>query len=212
LQGTYETFMGAARQHFGGTLAGRLLLTSGCGGMSGAQPLAGKLAGASTLVVEVDQARIDRRIASGYCDAATSDLDEAIKLWFAARDARKPLALALCANSAVVLPELVRRGIVPDIVTDQTYCDPLKGYVPAELTVEQARAMRKDAPEKLMALARKSTAAHFQAKPRRLVSRMCSGWDRSSISSSGLYSAKAWGRSVGSRFPVIRRTFTRSTR
>jgi urocanate hydratase len=163
LQGTYETFMGAARQHFGGTLAGRLLLTSGCGGMSGAQPLAGKLAGASTLVVEVDQARIDRRIASGYCDATTSDLDEAIKLWFAARDAKKPLALALCANSAVVLPELVRRGIVPDIVTDQTYCDPLKGYVPVELTVEQAKAMRKDAPEKLMELARKSTAVHFQA-------------------------------------------------
>jgi urocanate hydratase len=163
LQGTYETFMGAARQHFGGTLAGRLLLTSGCGGMSGAQPLAGKLAGASTLVVEVDQARIDRRIASGYCDGKTSDLDEAIKRWLAARDAKRPLALALCANSAVVLPELVRRGIVPDIVTDQTYCDPLKGYVPAELTVEQAKAMQNDAPEKLIALARKSTAAHFQA-------------------------------------------------
>jgi urocanate hydratase len=163
LQGTYETFMGAGRQHFGGSLAGRLLLTSGCGGMSGAQPLAGKLAGASTLVVEVDQARIDRRITSGYCDASTSDLDEAIARWLAARDSRQPLALALCANSAVVLPEFVRRGIIPDIVTDQTYCDPLKGYVPAELTVEQARAMQKDSPTKLMALARKSVAAHFQA-------------------------------------------------
>lgn len=163
LQGTYETFMAVARQHFGGTLAGRLLLTSGCGGMSGAQPLAGKLAGAATLVVEVDQARIDRRIASGYCDATTDNLDDAIARWLAARDARQPLALALCANSAVVLPELARRGIVPDIVTDQTYPDPLKGYVPAELSVEQARAMRQDDPAKLMALARQSVATHLRA-------------------------------------------------
>ncbi|HUN97578.1 MAG TPA: urocanate hydratase [Bradyrhizobium sp.] len=163
LQGTYETFMAVARRHFGGSLAGRLLLTSGCGGMSGAQPLAGKLAGASTLVIEVDQARIDRRIASGYCDATTSDLDEAIRRWQSARDERRPLALALCANSAVVLPELARRGIVPDIVTDQTFPDPLKGYVPAELTVEQARAMRRDNPDRLMALARQSVAAHCRA-------------------------------------------------
>jgi len=163
LQGTYETFMAVARRHFGGTLAGRSLLTSGCGGMSGAQPLAGKLAGASTLVVEVDQARIDRRIASGYCDATTSKLDEAIARWWAARDAKQPLALALCANSAVVLPELARRGIIPDIVTDQTFPDPLKGYVPAELTLEQARAMREDDPARLMALARQSVATHVRA-------------------------------------------------
>lgn len=163
LQGTYETFMAVARRHFGGSLAGRLLLTSGCGGMSGAQPLAGKLAGASTLVIEVDQARIDRRIANGYCDATTSDLDEAIERWRRARDARQSLALALCANSATVLPELGRRGIIPDIVTDQTFPDPLKGYVPAELTVEQARAMRQDDPGRLMALARQSVAAHFRA-------------------------------------------------
>lgn len=163
LQGTYETFMAVARRHFGGSLAGRLLLTSGCGGMSGAQPLAGKLAGASTLVIEVDQARIDRRIASGYCDATTSDLDEAIERWRRARDARQSLALALCANSATVLPELGRRGIIPDIVTDQTFPDPLKGYVPAELTVEQARAMRQDDPDRLVVLARQSVAAHFRA-------------------------------------------------
>jgi urocanate hydratase len=163
LQGTYETFMAAARQHFGGTLVGRLLLTSGCGGMSGAQPLAGKLAGASTLVIEVDQARIDRRIASGYCDATTSDLEEAIGRWQAARDERRPLALALCANAAVVLPELLRRGIVADIVTDQTFPDPLKGYVPAELTVEQTWAMRERDPMRLVALARQSVAAHVRA-------------------------------------------------
>jgi urocanate hydratase len=163
LQGTFETFMAIARQHFGGTLAGRLLLTSGCGGMSGAQPLAGKLAGASTLVIEVDLARIERRIASGYCDAATDNLDDAIAQWQEARDARRPLALALCANSAVVLPELARRGIRPDIVTDQTFPDPLKGYVPAELSLEQARAMRTSDPEKLIALARNSVATHLRA-------------------------------------------------
>jgi urocanate hydratase len=163
LQGTFETFMAIARQHFGGTLAGRLLLTSGCGGMSGAQPLAGKLAGASTLVIEVDQGRIDRRIASGYCDATTDSLDDAIAQWQAARDARRPLALALCANSAAVLPELAKRGILPDIVTDQTFPDPLKGYVPVELSLEEARAMRTGDPQRLIALARKSVAAHVRA-------------------------------------------------
>ena len=163
LQGTFETFMAIARQHFGGTLAGRLLLTSGCGGMSGAQPLAGKLAGASTLVIEVDPARIERRIATGYCDEATDDLDDALTRWTAARDARRPLALALRANAAVVLPELVKRGIVPDIVTDQTFPDPLKGYVPAELSLEEARAMRKDDPPTLIALAKTSVAAHLRA-------------------------------------------------
>jgi urocanate hydratase len=163
LQGTYETFMAIARTHFGGTLAGRLLLTAGCGGMSGAQPLAGKLAGAATLVVEVDQARIDRRIASGYCDISTDNLDEGIRLWLAARDERRPLALALRGNAAAVLPAIAERGIVPDIVTDQTFPDPLKGYVPVELSVEEARTMRTSDPERLMALARGSIAVHVRA-------------------------------------------------
>jgi urocanate hydratase len=163
LQGTYETFMAVARSHFGGTLAGRLLLTAGCGGMGGAQPLAGKLAGASTLVVEVDQVRIDRRIASGYCDRSTDDLEEAMRLWQAARDQRRPLALALRANAAAVMPAIAERGIVPDIVTDQTFPDPLKGYVPAELSLEEARAMRKSDPEKLIGLARRSVAVHLRA-------------------------------------------------
>ena len=126
LQGTYETFMAIARRHFGGSLARRLLLTSGCGGMSGAQPLAGKLAGASTLVVEVDEERIERRIATGYCDRKTADLNEALRLWIEARDKREPLALSLCGNAAAVLPEIERRGITPDIVTDQTFPEPLK--------------------------------------------------------------------------------------
>ena len=163
LQGTYETFMAVARSHFGGTLAGRLLLTAGCGGMGGAQPLAGKLAGASTLVVEVDQVRIDRRIATGYCDRSADDLEEAIGLWQAAGDQRRPLALALRANAAAVLPAIAERGIVPDIVTDQTFPDPLKGYVPAALSLEEARDMRKSDPEKLIALARRSVAVHLRA-------------------------------------------------
>jgi urocanate hydratase len=163
LQGTFETFAAIAREHFGGTLAGKTLLTAGCGAMGGAQPLAGKLAGAATLVVEVDQARIDRRIASGYCDAATGDLDEALALWQAARAERRPLALALCANAAAVLPALAARGITPDIVTDQTFPDPLKGYVPLELSPQQARATRASDPQKLIALARASLAAHVRA-------------------------------------------------
>jgi urocanate hydratase len=163
LQGTYETFMAIARTHFGGTLAGRLLLTAGCGGMSGAQPLAGKLAGASTLVVEVDRSRIDRRIASGYCDRSTDNLDEAIRLWQDAREERRPLALAVRGNAAAVLPAIAARGIVPDIVTDQTFPDPLKGYVPAELSLEEARTMRTRDPDKLMMLARRSVAAHVRA-------------------------------------------------
>ena len=163
LQGTYETFMAVARSHFGGTLAGRLLLTAGCGGMGGAQPLAGKLAGASTLVVEVDQVRIDRRIGTGYCDRSTDNLEEAIRLWQAARDHHRPLALALRANAAAVMPAIAERGIVPDIVTDQTFPDPLKGYVPAELSLEEARDMRKSDPEKLIALARRSVAVHLRA-------------------------------------------------
>ena len=163
LQGTYETFMAAARAHFGGTLAGRLLLTAGCGGMSGAQPLAGKLAGASTLVIEVDQARIDRRIASGYCDRSTDNFDEAIALWQAARDERRPLALALRGNASTVLPAIAERGIVPDIVTDQTFPDPLKGYVPSDLSIDEARAMRTSDPEQLIALAQRSVAQHVRA-------------------------------------------------
>jgi urocanate hydratase len=163
LQGTYETFAAIAREHFGGTLAGKTLLTAGCGAMGGAQPLAGKLAGAATLVVEVDQTRIDRRIASGYCDVATGDLDEALSLWQAARAERRPLALALRANAAAVLPALAARGVTPDIVTDQTFPDPLKGYVPIELSPQQARAMRDSDPQGLVALARASLAAQVRA-------------------------------------------------
>jgi len=107
--------------------------------------------------------RIDRRIGTGYCDRSTDNLEEAIRLWQAARDHHRPLALALRANAAAVMPAIAERGIVPDIVTDQTFPDPLKGYVPAELSLEEARDMRKSDPEKLIALARRSVAVHLRA-------------------------------------------------
>ncbi len=199
LQGTYETFMAIARQHFGGSLAGRLLLTSGCGGMSGAQPLAGRLAGASTLVVEVDEARIDRRIATGYCDQKSHDLDKALRLWIEARDKRQPLALALCANAAAVLPEIARRGIMPDIVTDQTYPDPLKGYIPVELSLDAARAMRRSDPERLIALARNSLATHTRA--------MLGFMDRGSVVFEYGNSLRAEARSAGVQDAFRMRSF-----
>lgn len=163
LQGTYETFMSAGRNYFGGSLEGRLLVTAGCGGMSGAQPLAGQMAGAATLVVEVDRARIERRIATGYLQEYTDDLDDALARLQAAQMARKGISVGYLGNVADVLPELVKRGITPDIVTDQTYPDPLKGYVPSGYTVEQAKAAQKGDAEKLMADARKSIVAHVSA-------------------------------------------------
>ena len=164
LQGTFETFMAIARQHFGGTLAGRLLLTSGCGGMSGAQPLAGKLAGRFDAGDRgrsgAHRSPYRQRLLRCH-DRQSRRCDRAMA---AARDARRPLALALCANAARRAAGIgASAAFVPDIVTDQTFPDPLKGYVPAELSLEQARAMRKDDPEQLMALARKSVADHVRA-------------------------------------------------
>ena len=161
LQGTYETFMAIARRHFGGSLAGRLLLTSGCGGMSGAQPLAGKLAGASTL-----SSRWTRPASTvvSQLDIATK-VDDRTRLSPVDRCARQTgaAALALCANAAAVLPEIARRGITPDIVTDQTFPDPLNGYIPVELSLDDARAMRKSDPERLIPLARRSVAIHLRS-------------------------------------------------
>ncbi|MEA3246406.1 MAG: urocanate hydratase, partial [Gemmatimonadota bacterium] len=132
VQGTYETFGAMARRHFGGSLAGRLVVTAGLGGMGGAQPLAATMQGAAILCVEVDQARIDKRLATRYCDKATASLDEALAWLDAARAAKRGLSVGLLGNAAEVLPELVRRGVTPDIVTDQTSAhDMLNGYVPA---------------------------------------------------------------------------------
>jgi urocanate hydratase len=147
LQGTYETFAECARQHFGGSLAGRLVVTAGLGGMGGAQPLAATMNGAAFLGVEVDPARIRRRVETGYCDEWTDSLDEALRRVEAARSGKRPLSVALLGNIAEVLPELLRRGVAVDALTDQTAAHDLRvGYIPAGHTVETAAAFRERDP------------------------------------------------------------------
>jgi len=147
VQGTYETFAACARKHFGGDLKGRLVVTGGLGGMGGAQPLAATMNGGAILCIEVDPHRIDRRIATGYLMQKTDDLDEALRLLGAAQAAGEPLSVGLLGNCAEVLPELVRRDITPDIVTDQTSAhDELHGYVPDGLTLAEAADLRRDDP------------------------------------------------------------------
>ncbi len=147
VQGTYETFAACARKHFGGDLKGRLVVTGGLGGMGGAQPLAATMNGGTILCIEVDPARIERRITTGYLMQKTDDLDEALRLLDAARRAGEPLSVGLLGNCAEVLPELVRRDITPDIVTDQTSAhDELNGYVPDGMTLAEAAQLRRDDP------------------------------------------------------------------
>jgi urocanate hydratase len=164
LQGTYETFAAAARRHFSGDLSGRFLLTGGMGGMGGAQPLAATMNGGTMLCVEADPARIQKRLDTGYCDRMVSSLDEALLLIDEARASRRPLSVGLAGNCAEVLPELVRRGITPDLVTDQTSAhDPLNGYIPAGLTIQQAAELRVADPQAYIARAMDSIAAHVEA-------------------------------------------------
>ncbi|MGZ8413560.1 MAG: urocanate hydratase [Gemmatirosa sp.] len=164
VQGTYETFAAVADRHFGGTLAGRLVLTAGLGGMGGAQPLAGTMNGAVVLGVEVDESRIDKRLATGYCDRKAHDLDEALALVDHARRTGAALSVGLVGNAADVLPELVRRGIVPDVVTDQTSAhDMLHGYVPAGLTLAEAAALRTDGPAEYLRRSTASAVRHVAA-------------------------------------------------
>ncbi|SVC64109.1 uncharacterized protein METZ01_LOCUS316963, partial [marine metagenome] len=136
LQGTYETFGAMAREHFGSSLKGRWVLTGGMGGMGGAQPLAATMNEGSILVVEVDPARIQRRLDTGYCDRMTGDLNEALEWTRGAAERGEALSVGLVGNCAEVIPEIARRGIVPDLLTDQTSAhDPLNGYVPAGLSL-----------------------------------------------------------------------------
>ncbi len=165
LQGTYETFVAAARTHFGcDSLAGRLVLTAGLGGMGGAQPLAVTMSGGVSIAVEVQRERIARRLQTGYCQQATDSLDEALAL---ARDSVAqgvPLSIALHGNAAEVLPEVLRRGVVPDLVTDQTSAhDPLEGYVPHGMSYEDAIALRVRDPERYRAASLDSMARHVEA-------------------------------------------------
>jgi urocanate hydratase len=164
LQGTYETFAEAARQHYGGSLRGRLVLTAGLGGMGGAQPLAATMNEGVMIAVDVDRDRIRKRLETKYCDTQCEALDEALAL---ARDAQKngrALSIGLVGNAADVLPEFVKRGIVPDLVTDQTSAhDPLNGYVPNRMSYEDALRLRMSDPPRYMAEARRSMGEHVRA-------------------------------------------------
>jgi urocanate hydratase len=164
LQGTFETFAAAARKHFSGTLEGRILLSGGMGGMGGAQPLAATMNGAAFLGIDVDPERIRRRIDTGYLDSMTDSLDDAWRKLTTAADQRKALSVGLIGNCADVLPEMVHRGWIPDVVTDQTSAhDPLRGYIPRGLSLEQAALLRKSAPEDYSRRSIESIAIHVQA-------------------------------------------------
>src|ERR1700690_1591094 len=164
LQGTYETFAAAARKHFGGTLAGKLVVTGGMGGMGGAQPLAATLNGAAFLCVEADPERIKRRVKTGYCDVMVNDLDEALRILKNAVRKREATSVGLVGNCADVIPELARRGVVPDLLTDQTSAhDPIGGYIPQGLDVAQADELRKKDPKQYVERAMDSIAVHVRA-------------------------------------------------
>ena len=164
LQGTYQTFVAIAEQRFGGSLRGTLTLTGGLGGMGGAQPLALTMNDGVALVVEVDAERIARRIDNGYLDEAANDLDDAISRVQAARSEGRPLSVGVEGNAADVFPELLRRGVDIDIVTDQTSAhDPLNGYVPHGYTLEEAVELRRSDPETYIKAARQSMAVHCEA-------------------------------------------------
>ena len=164
LQGTYETFAEVARQHYGGDVSGKWFLTAGLGGMGGAQPLAATMAGASCLVVECRPSRIEMRLKTGYLDRMATDLEEALAVIDAACRARKPVSVGVLGNAAEVLPELVRRDVRPDAVTDQTSAhDPVNGYLPKGWTLEEWDARRGSDPAAVAAAAKRSMAEHVRA-------------------------------------------------
>jgi urocanate hydratase len=164
VQGTYETFVEMGRQHYDGSLAGRWLLTAGLGGMGGAQPLAAVMAGASCLAVECQPSRIEMRLRTGYLDKASENIDEALALIEQSCADKKPLSVGLLGNAADVLPELYRRGVRPDLLTDQTSAhDPVNGYLPQGWSLEQWAEGRERDPKSVEAAARKSMAVHVRA-------------------------------------------------
>jgi len=164
VQGTFETFAAAANQHFGGSLRGRLIVSGGMGGMGGAQPLAATLNDACFLGVDVDPARIEKRLKTGYCDRMTSNLDEALAIVNEARQQGQAISVGLVGNCADVLPEMVRRGIVPDILTDQTSAhDPLQGYVPNGMPLADALALRCSNPDEYQRRSFDAMAQHVRA-------------------------------------------------
>jgi urocanate hydratase len=164
IQGTYETFASVARGHFGGTLRGKILVSGGLGGMGGAQPLAATMAGAAFLGVEVDPQRIQKRLKTGYCDRISWDLEEALALVQDAAKRGEALSVGLVGNCAEILPELVQRGFTPDVLTDQTSAhDPLNGYIPAHLSLDEAARMREQNPAEYLRRSMDSIATHVRA-------------------------------------------------
>jgi urocanate hydratase len=164
LQGTYETFASCAQKHFGGSLTGKFVVTSGLGGMGGAQPLAATMNGAAFLGVEVDPKRIKKRIDTGYCDIMTDNLDEALKIVLEAKEKKIARSVGLVGNAGEILPGILKRNVIPDIVTDQTSAhDMLNGYIPMGMKLEEALELRKTSPEKYIELARKTVVIHCKA-------------------------------------------------
>ncbi|PEJ54523.1 urocanate hydratase [Bacillus sp. AFS002410] len=164
LQGTYETFGEAAKQHFGGSLKGTITITAGLGGMGGAQPLAVTMNGGVVIGIDVDETRIQRRIDTRYCDVLTHDLEEALKLATEAKNEGKALAIGLVGNAAEILPQLVERNFVPDLITDQTSAhDPLNGYLPIGMTMEEGKKLRVENPDEVIKRAKHSMAVHVEA-------------------------------------------------
>ncbi|MED0666127.1 urocanate hydratase [Bacillus badius] len=164
VQGTYETFAELAKQHFNGTLKGTLTVTAGLGGMGGAQPLAVTMNGGVCIAMDVDETRIDRRIETRYTDVKTNSLEEAIQLAEEAKRMGKPLSIGLLGNAASLLPEMLERGFIPDILTDQTSAhDPLNGYIPSNMSIEKAAELRQADPEEYVKLSKASMAVHVKA-------------------------------------------------
>src|SRR3954467_12423009 len=160
VQGTFETFAAAAEKHFGSSLAGKLIVSGGMGGMGGAQPLAATMNGARFLGIDVDPTRIEKRLKSGYCDKIARTLDEALKLL----EGEKAISVGLVGNCADIVPELARRDIVPDILTDQTSAhDALDGYVPNGISLEEALALRSSDPDEYIERSMRSMATHVEA-------------------------------------------------
>ncbi len=164
LQGTYETFFAAAKKHYKGSLAGKIVLTAGLGEMGGAQPLAATLNDGVMIAVEVDPRAIQRRIKTGYLDTWTDSIDKALDMAESAKKEKKPLSIGLLGNAADVHPELVKRGFIPDMLTDQVAAhDPLNGYIPGGMTVEQADELRKKDPDTYMKKVGESSVRHVEA-------------------------------------------------
>ncbi|MBZ5603844.1 MAG: urocanate hydratase [Acidobacteriia bacterium] len=164
VQGTFETFSAAAARHFGGSLSGKLAVSGGMGGMGGAQPLAATMAGACFLGIDVDPTRIEKRIETGYCDRMTTSLDEALAILGEAQRKGQAISVGLVGNCADVLPEMVRRGVVPDILTDQTSAhDELNGYVPNGMSLTEARSLRCEHPEEYIKRSIEAMGVHVSA-------------------------------------------------